>query len=74
MFEEEYRKEMSQVKLSREQKERITELMTEAPARRIRRTGRMALARGGGYSLVRVQRSCRLCHGSLQFFEGTGRV
>lgn len=44
MFEEEYRKEMSQVKLSREQKERITELMTEAPARRIRRTGRMALA------------------------------
>lgn len=56
MFEEEYRKEMTQVKLSQEQKERITELMTAAPVRGVRKAGRMALAA----ALVAV-----LCLGSV---------
>ena len=56
MFEEEYRKEMSEMKLSQEQKERITELMTAAPVRSARRAGRMVLAA----ALVAV-----LCLGSV---------
>ena len=44
MFKEEYQKEMSEMKMSGEQKTRIVELMTAAPARKTGRAGRTILA------------------------------
>lgn len=44
MFKEEYKKEMSGWKLTKEQKERIVLLMTQTPVRRARRAGRLVLA------------------------------
>lgn len=44
MFEEEYRREMSEMSLSKERTEKITELMTEVPVRKTRHAGRAVLA------------------------------
>ena len=43
MFRETYRKEMDQMLLNEQQKERLTELMTSTPVRRTRHVGRTAL-------------------------------
>lgn len=44
MFKEEYQKEMSEMRLSKEQTEKITELMTEVPVRKTHHAGRAVLA------------------------------
>lgn len=69
MFEEEYRKEMSQVKLSREQKERMTKLMTAAPVRGIRRTGRMALAAAAVIVLCMCSAAAAYAMGAFDFLK-----
>lgn len=69
MFEEEYRKEMSQVKLSQEQKERMTELMTAAPVRGIRRTGRMALAAAAVIVLCVCSAAAAYAMGAFDFLK-----